>query len=56
MPCLIFFIGEICHNITYVACQYAAEHFNSMGTDAFIALHPGQLSRADTILFDKGVL
>ena len=27
-----------------------------MGADAFVALHPGQLSGTDTVLFNKGVL
>ena len=56
LSCLIFFIGEIGHNVADAAIQYAAEHFDGMGADAFVALHPRQLAGADAVFFDKGIL
>ena len=44
------------HDILYPAIQYGAEHINGVGADALVPLHPGDPRRADTVLFDEGVL
>lgn len=48
--------GPVLHNVLHPAVQYAAEHFNRMGADAFVPLQPGDLRRADAIGVDERVL
>ena len=48
----LVFIGDIFHNVLYVAVEDLAKRLNGVGADAFIALETGDLTGADMILLD----
>ena len=49
-------VGDVFHNIADFAVQNFAKHFNRMGADALVALEPRDLSGADVMVLNKGVL
>lgn len=49
-------IRNILHNVSNITVQNSAKHIDRMGTDAFVALEPGNLSGADVVALDEGVL
>lgn len=56
IPGFLFFIFDIFHHITNLAFENFTEDFDGVGTDAFVSFEAGELSGADVILLDQGVL
>ena len=53
---MVFLIFDIFHNIPNFAVENAAEHFDRVRADAFVALEARDLRGTDAVLFDEGVL
>ena len=49
-------LGDIFHHIFYPAIEDSTEHFNGMGTYAFITFQAGQLTRAHIEFMNQCVL
>ena len=54
--CSAAVVRNIRHDVGNVTVQNAAKHVDGVGADALVPLHPGDPRRADTVLFDEGVL
>ena len=54
--CLLLIFGYILHNVTHIAIQDPAEHLDGVGADAFVSFQAGDLSGADMVLLDEGIL
>ena len=52
----LFFIFDIFHHIADLAFEDLAEDFDGVGADAFVSFEAGELSGADVILLDQGIL
>ena len=49
-------VGEIGHNVPNIAIEDPAKDFHRVGADAFVPLQPGELTGADAVLLNQGVL
>ena len=52
----LIFIGNIGGNVAGLTIEDLTEYFQRVGADAFIALEPGDLSRADVVFFNQRIL